>query len=162
MNKALKIREARESDCQFILGMIHELAAFEKLSHEVLATELKLKEHLFSSQPVAKALIAELNGVAVAFALYFFSFSTFLAKPGIYLEDLYVKESFRSKGIGLSLLKHLALIAQENNFGRLEWSVLDWNQKAIDFYLKLGAKPMDEWTVYRLNEDAISKLASRD
>lgn len=154
-------REATPKDCAFILKMIKELAHFEKLSHQVVATELLLMEQLFTDAPKAWVLIAELGDEPVGFALYYLSFSTFLAKPGIYLEDLYVQESKRSLGIGLKLLAHLARIAKEKKFGRLEWSVLDWNKKAIDFYLRLGAKPQEEWTVYRLDEAAIARLAIR-
>ena len=156
---SVTIREAQPHDCRFILEMITELAVFEKLAHQVVATETTLKEHLFSTNPKAFVLIAELNAQPVGFALYFYSFSTFLAKTGIYLEDLYVKEKCRSQGVGLALLKCLAQIAQSKSFGRLEWSVLDWNQKAIDFYLKMGAHPMNEWTVYRMDEAAIAKLS---
>ncbi len=154
----LKIREALPADCVFILEMIQELAEFEKLAHQVIATEKSLREQLFGNTPMAFVLIAEVNGAKSGFALYFYNFSTFLAKPGIYLEDLYVKESMRSHGIGLAILKRLAKIAIDKKLGRLEWAVLDWNQKAIDFYLKIGARPQDEWSVYRMNESAIKKL----
>ena len=154
----LEIREALPIDCAFILQMIGELAEFEKLSHQVVATEQSLREQLFGKMPMAHVLIAEVDGAKAGFALYFYNFSTFLAKPGIYLEDLYVKESMRSHGIGLAILKRLAKIAHEKNCGRFEWSVLDWNQKAIEFYVKIGARPQDEWTVYRMDESTIKKL----
>ncbi len=155
----LSIREAKATDCHFILNMIKELAEFEKLAHQVSATENALRENIFGKEPKAFVLIAELDQTPVGFALYFYNFSTFLAKPGIYLEDLYVQSKYRSHGVGKALLKSLAQIAKDKSFGRLEWSVLDWNQKAIDFYLKIGAEPMNEWTVYRLTESAIKKLA---
>ncbi len=140
--------------------MIRELASFEKLADKVIATEAALEEHIFADEPKAYVLIADYNDRPSGFALYFYNFSTFLAKPGIYLEDLYVKDELRSHGIGLKLLKHLAQIARDQNLGRLEWSVLDWNQKAIDFYLKIGATPQNEWTIYRMDEAAIVKLAN--
>ena len=155
------IREAKASDCKLILELIRELAKFERLSHQVEASEQALSEHLFSPNPKTHVLIAEVDGVGVGFALYFYSFSTFLAKPGIYLEDLYVQEAYRSQGIGSDLLQKLAKIAKEQKLGRLEWSVLDWNKKAIDFYLRLGALPMSEWTVFHMNESAISKFAEK-
>ncbi len=157
--KNLSVREAKKSDIPFLLSLIKELAQFEKLYQEVKATEVELSKYLFEKEPKAFVLIAENNDQAIGFALYFYNFSTFLAKPGIYLEDLYVKEDFRSLGAGALLLKTLAQIASANQCGRLEWSVLDWNQKAIDFYLKLGAVPMNDWTLYRMNQRAIAKLA---
>ncbi len=157
--KSLVIREANLADCSFILTLIYELACFEKLSHEMTASLPDLEKHLFGPDSKAHVLIAELDGIGTGFALYFFNFSTFLAKPGIHLEDLYVKESYRSKGIGLALLKRLSQIAKDKCFGRLEWAVLDWNQKAIDFYIKIGAIPMNDWTIYRMNESAIAGLA---
>ncbi len=155
----LSIRKATSADCKVILELIQELADFEKLSNEVVATEEKLRKNLFEKNPVAFVLIAEFESQACGFALYFYNFSTFLGRPGIYLEDLYVKESHRSQGVGRALLVQLARIAKSENCGRLEWSVLKWNTKAIEFYLKIGAVPMDEWCVYRMTEKSIAQLA---
>jgi GNAT superfamily N-acetyltransferase len=156
---AYTIRKANEQDVSVILGFIRELAEYEKLSHEVEATETKLAETLFGEDAKAKVLIAEVENVPVGFALYFYNYSTFLSKPGIYLEDLYVKPEARGAGLGKGLLKHLAQIAVQENCGRLEWSVLDWNEPAIEFYKSVGAVPMDEWTVYRLTGQALEQLA---
>jgi GNAT superfamily N-acetyltransferase len=157
--KPLQIRPATPADVPAILSFIRDLAEFEKLSHEVVATEESLKATLFGKRTVAEVLIAEWEGSPAAFALFFHSYSTFLAKPGIYLEDLFVRNEFRSKGIGEALLKRLAQIAKERGCGRLEWSVLDWNERALKFYRGLGAKPMDEWTVQRMTEPVFTKLA---
>jgi GNAT superfamily N-acetyltransferase len=154
------IRKAVASDCKLILKMIRELALFEKMLDDVSATEEKLRQQLFGSNPVAHVLMAEYEGTVCGFALYFYNFSTFLARSGIYLEDLYVQESMRSYGVGKALLTKLAQLAKEENCGRLEWSVLKWNTNAIRFYLKIGAVPLEEWSVYRLDESAIAKLAS--
>ncbi len=159
--KELTIRAAQEADASLILQFIKELAEYEKLSHEVTANEKILSKNLFGEEAYAKVIIAELEGLAVGFALYFHNFSTFLAKPGIYLEDLYVKPAYRGKGIGTQLLKKLAQIAVEKDCGRLEWSVLNWNKDAIRVYEKLGAKAMDEWTTYRLTGDSLEKLAKK-
>jgi GNAT superfamily N-acetyltransferase len=155
----LHIRSAKSDDVPSILSFIRDLAEFEKLSHEVVATEDSLRETLFGPRPVAEVLIAEWEGEPAGFALFFHSYSTFLAKPGIYLEDLFVRPRFRSQGIGEALLKRLATLAKERNCGRLEWSVLDWNERALKFYHSLGAKPMDEWTVQRMTEPVFTKLA---
>ena len=155
------IRSAEPKDVTLILQFIRDLAEFEKLSHEVVATENQLLEHLFGEKPAAEVLIAEnANGDGAGFALFFTSFSTFLAQPGIYLEDLYVKPEFRSAGLGRKLLARLAQIVVERNYGRLEWSVLDWNQRAWDFYRSLGAEPKTEWTQHRLTGSALAELAS--
>lgn len=156
------IRAATESDVPVILGFIRELADFEHLSHEVVATETLLRKNLFGERKHAEVLIAEFENRPVGFALYFFSFSTFLGKPGIYLEDLYVQPQFRSKGIGFRLLRTLAKICKERDYGRLEWSVLDWNERALSFYHRLGAKPMSDWTVQRMTAPTFSALASRE
>jgi GNAT superfamily N-acetyltransferase len=156
---SISIRNAVKGDEALILGFIRELAAYEKLSHEAVATPDHLTRTLFCDNPKAFALIAEQDGAPVGFALYFFNYSTFLGKHGIYLEDLYVKEDRRGAGAGKALLAELARIAVENDCGRLEWSVLDWNAPSIAFYKSLGAAPMDEWTVYRLTGDALSDLA---
>lgn len=158
---SVHIRPARPDDTALILSLIRELADFEKLLHEVTATEAELREKLFGPQAVPEVLIAEMDGQGVAFALFFQNFSTFLAKPGIYLEDLYVKPAFRSHGIGLKMLSAIAKIALERGCGRFEWSVLDWNENALRFYRRLGAKPQSEWTVQRLTEKEIRELAAR-
>jgi len=158
----ITIRPAVPADTAFILSLIKELADFEKLSHEVVATEEGLREKLFGAGAVPEVLIAEADGAGVGFALFFSSFSTFLAKPGIYLEDLYVKPAFRSQSIGLKLLQAIAKIAVARDCGRFEWSVLDWNERAISFYHRLGAKPQNEWTVQRLSGDALRALAERE
>lgn len=155
----LTIRPAIDSDCGHILSLIRELAEFEKLAHTVQATATQLREQLFGPQPRAEALIAEWSGQLAGFALYFHSFSTFLAQPGLYVEDVYVRPEFRRRGIGLSLFRHLAGIAVQRHCGRMEWSVLDWNTPAIDFYHSLGAEPMSEWTVQRLTGPSLQKLA---
>ncbi|MFH2000818.1 MAG: GNAT family N-acetyltransferase, partial [Planctomycetota bacterium] len=140
---------------------IRELAEYEKLSHEVAATEDALRRTLFGSRSFAEVVIGEYHGEAVGFALFFHNYSTFLAQPGIYLEDLYVRPEMRGKGFGKTLLSFLAGLACDRGCGRLEWSVLDWNKPAIDFYLALGAKPMDEWTVHRVAGDELARLADQ-
>lgn len=156
---SLHLRPAAESDIPTILGFIRELAEYEKLLDQCVATEELLARHLFGDRPKAESVIAEWEGTAVGFALFFHNFSTFLAKPGIYLEDLYVQPHMRGKGIGKALLQYLARLAVVRGCGRLEWSVLNWNEPSIGFYKSLGAKPQDEWTVYRLTGDELSKLA---
>lgn len=155
----LSIRCAVKGDAQLILRFIRELAVYEKLADAVVASGDDIDRALFGENPKAFALIAEWNGEPCGFALYFFNFSTFVGKHGVYLEDLFVLESHRGKGIGKALLAQLARIAKENDCGRLEWSVLDWNAPSIAFYISLGAVPMDEWTVYRLAGDALRDLA---
>ena len=155
-----RIREATEGDVPLILSLIRELAEREKLSHEVVATEEALRESLFGERRYAEVLIAEHDGAPAGFALFFHNYSTFLGKPGIYLEDLYVRPEFRGSGIGKKLLVHLACLAKERGCGRLEWWVLDWNEPSIGFYKKLGAVPMDDWTVYRVSGSALEDLAS--
>lgn len=156
----LRIRSATDSDTQVIFQFIQELAEFEKLTTEVVATEQSLKDSLFGSQKGStEVLIAELDSEAVGFALFFQNFSTFLGKSGIYLEDLYVRPAFRSCGIGQKLLSHIAGLVIQRQFGRLEWSVLDWNENAIRFYKRLGAIPMKDWTQHRITGDALHKLA---
>jgi GNAT superfamily N-acetyltransferase len=142
-----------------IAELIRALARFEKLEHEVTMSEELLDKALFGPHPYAETLLAEEDGSAIGFALFFHSFSTFLAKPGIYLEDLFVLEEHRGRGIGRALLARLASIAVERDCGRLEWAVLDWNRDAIGFYERLGAKPNSEWTVYRLAGDPLRALA---
>jgi len=160
-NPHFTIRPATINDAGLILRFIRELADYEKLLHEVIADEATLKQSLFGETPYAKVVIGEYNGVAVSFALYFHNFSTFLGRPGIYLEDLYVQPTMRGKGLGKILLGYLASLAIELNCGRLEWWVLDWNKPAIDFYQSLGAQPMDEWTVNRVAGEALGKLAKQ-
>lgn len=157
----LKIRPATAADAATILGFIRELAEFERLAHEVVATEELLREHLFGpGRRGAEAVIAEVGGAAVGYALFFHSFSTFLGRPGIYLEDLYVRPAHRSQGHGRRLLAHLARLAVDRGCGRLEWSVLDWNERALAFYRRLGAEPLSEWTVQRLTGTSLARLAA--
>jgi len=153
------IRPAQPDDLGLILSLIKELADYERLSQEVRASEDDLARWLFGDKPVAEALIAEDAGSPVGFALFFHNFSTFLGLPGLYLEDLYVRPESRGKGIGKRLLKELARIANDRGCGRLEWAVLDWNEPAIRFYESLGAKPMSDWTVFRLTGESLTRLA---
>jgi GNAT superfamily N-acetyltransferase len=153
------IRQANENDVPTILHFVQQLAIYEKLLPEVKATEQALRETLFGSRAYAEVVIAEVEGLPAGFALFFHNYSTFLAKPGIYLEDLFVLEEYRGRGIGQSLLKHLAKLCVERDCGRLEWSVLDWNEPAIDFYKSQGAELMNEWLINRLTGDALKKLA---
>ena len=155
------IRFAEPRDVPLITGLIKELAVYERLEHEVKATEEKVAKALFGVRPYAETLIAENDGEPVGFALFFHNFSTFLAQPGIYLEDLFVKPEARGNGIGRALLERLAQIAVERDCGRLEWAVLNWNTDAIRFYERLGAKPNSDWTVYRLSSDALHALAGQ-
>ena len=155
-----RIEPARERDVPLILQLIKGLADYEKLAHAVTATEETLHSSLFGQQPAAEVVIAYADEEAVGFALYFHNYSTFLAKRGLYLEDLFVLPAWRGRGAGRALLTHLARLAVERDCGRFEWSVLDWNAPAIEFYKKLGARPMDEWTVFRLTGDALARLAS--
>ena len=153
-----KLRFAETNDVPLILEFIRELADYEKMLHEVVATEEVLKESLFERK-MAEVIIGEYKNKPVAFALFFHNFSTFLGRPGIYLEDLYVKPEMRGKGIGEIMLSFLAKLAIERKCGRLEWWCLDWNEPSIQFYKKNGAVPMDEWTVYRVTGDALKNLA---
>jgi GNAT superfamily N-acetyltransferase len=155
------IRPATVADCPIILAFIRELAEYEKLLHEVVADEAALRDTLFGPRPAAEVLIAELAGEPVGFALFFTTFSTFLAKPGLYLEDLFVRPAARGKGIGAALMVALARIAVERGYGRFEWAVLDWNEPAIQFYATLGAKPQTQWTVNRVTGDSLRALAAR-
>ncbi|MFT5840582.1 MAG: GNAT superfamily N-acetyltransferase [Flavobacteriales bacterium] len=155
------IRSASINDTALILKFIQELADYEKLLHEVVADEATLKKNLFGETPYAKVIIGEYNNKPVSFALYFHNFSTFLGRPGIYVEDLYVQPNMRGKGLGKILLGYLATLANELDCGRLEWWVLDWNKPAIDFYQSLDAQPMDEWTVNRVTGVALNKLAQQ-
>ena len=156
---ATKIRNARPEDIPLILSFIKELAQYEKLSHAVVATEELLRNHLFGPYPKAEVIIASYDGEDVGFALFFHNFSTFVGRPGLYLEDLFVRDTMRGKGIGKALLVHLAKIAVERNCGRFEWAVLDWNTPAIEFYKSLGAEPIDDWTIFRIAGDPLRELA---
>jgi GNAT superfamily N-acetyltransferase len=158
MNKT-EIRDATPADIPLILSFIKELAHYEKLSHAVVATEELLREHLFGKNLKAEVIIAFYDGEAVGFALFFHNFSTFVGRPGLYLEDLFVRETMRGKGIGKALLIHLAGIAVDRKCGRFEWAVLDWNSPAIEFYKSLGAVPVDDWTIFRVAGDALQKLS---
>ncbi|ERJ11377.1 GNAT family N-acetyltransferase [Haloplasma contractile] len=152
------IRLAEESDVPLIMKFIKELASYEKMLNEVEATEEVLKESLFERK-AAEVIIGEYENKPVAFALFFHNFSTFVGRPGIYLEDLYVKPEMRGKGMGKIMLSFLAKLAVERNCGRLEWVCLDWNESSIKFYKQMGAVPMDEWTVYRVHDQALDRLA---
>jgi GNAT superfamily N-acetyltransferase len=155
-----RIRPARVEDVPIILQLIRDLATYERAPHEVIATEKQLVDVLFGERPVAEVLLAFEGELPVGFALYFYNFSTWLGRPGLYLEDLFVKPEKRGKGYGRTLLVELAKIARDRGCGRMEWAVLDWNEPAIKFYRTLGAKPMHEWTVFRLTRDEIGKLAN--
>jgi GNAT superfamily N-acetyltransferase len=155
----LEIRPATAADVPTILAFIKELADYERLSHEVVATQEDLHQWLFGNRPVAEVVIGEHHGIPVSYALFFYNFSTFLGKPGLYLEDLYVKPEYRHQGFGRTLLVYIAQIAKARNCSRFEWAVLNWNTPAIEMYEKLGAGPMKEWTVYRLSGEALDRLA---
>jgi GNAT superfamily N-acetyltransferase len=168
-DRPMRIRPATEADVPAILSLIRELADYEHLSDQCIATEPLLAQHLFGPEKAASALVAEVpspNTAAgggatsiVAYALYFKTFSTFLARPGLYLEDLYVQPPHRNQGIGTALLQHLAQLCTQNNYGRLEWSVLDWNTPSIAFYQSLGAHPLNDWTQFRLTGKSLAALA---
>ncbi len=159
--EGFQIRKAEKSDVPLVLDFIRKLAEYERLSHEVTATEAQLERYLFGEEKVAEVILGFYRDVPVGFALYFFNFSTFLAKPGIYLEDLFVLEEYRGKGFGKTLLAYLAQLALEKNFGRVEWAVLDWNEPSISFYKSLGARMMDEWIINRVTGESLQKLADR-
>jgi GNAT superfamily N-acetyltransferase len=154
----LRIRGAESDDVQVIARLIRELAKFEKLEDQVVTTDELLRAGLFGARPYAEAVIAEEDAQPIGFALFFHTFSTFLARPGLYLEDLFVLADHRGRGVGRALLAHLAHLAVERGCGRLEWSVLNWNQEAIRFYERLGARPNSEWTVYRLTGESLEAL----
>jgi GNAT superfamily N-acetyltransferase len=155
-----EIRAATAADAPVILLFIKQLAAYEKLSREVVATETAIRETLFGLRRVAEVAIGYLNEKPVGFVLFFHNYSTFLAQPGIYIEDLLVDENYRRRGFGRALLLYVARLAQERGCGRLEWSVLDWNEPAIAFYKKLGAVAMSDWTMYRVTGDNLTRLAN--
>ena len=159
MTTAFAIRPAQSSDVAHIQAMIMELAVFEKLEHMVASTEALLHEGLFGARPACEAIVGEENGEVVTFALFFHNFSTFLTKKGLYLEDLYVKQSCRGKGYGRQMLVTLAQLAVQRNCGRFEWSVLDWNEPAINFYKGMGAELLPEWRICRVAGEALSSLA---
>ena len=157
---SFQIRSATKVDMPIILSFIKKLADYERLSHEVVATEEILRETLFARRRTAEVAIGYFKREPAGFVLFFHNYSTFLGRPGIYIEDLFVDEAFRRRGFGGALLRHVAQLAVERNCGRLEWSVLDWNEPAINFYRKLGAVPMSEWTVFRVTGDSLTRLAS--
>lgn len=159
MDKSVRIRVAVRDDVGTILRFIRELAVYERLSDQCIAEEDQLAESLFGEMKFAEVLLAELEGRLVGFALFFHNFSTFLAKPGLYLEDLFVEPEFRGFGVGKALLRELAKIAVDRGCGRMEWWVLDWNEPAIEFYKTLGAEPMSDWTVFRLSGESLKSLA---
>src|SRR5215468_1167849 len=155
-----EIKPATEGDLSLILSFIKKLAVYERLAHEVTATENGLRETLFGERRYAEVVIGYHRGEPVGFALFFHNYSTFLGKPGIYLEDLFVDEGHRGKGFGKALLVHLARLTKERNCGRLEWAVLNWNEPSINFYRALGAAPMNDWTVFRVTGEALDNLAN--
>lgn len=157
---AIDIRPAKSADVPIVLRLIKALAEYERLTHEVVATETSVRETLFGSRPRAEAVIACAGDEPVGFAVWFHNYSTFLSRPGLYLEDVFVLPEWRGRGVGRALLRHLARIAVSRGCGRMEWAVLDWNEPAIRFYRGLGARSMDDWTVYRLTGDALARLAS--
>jgi GNAT superfamily N-acetyltransferase len=157
----LNLRFADETDVEIILELIRGLAAYERLSHEVTADAKTLRRFLFGARPVAEVVIAEVDGTPVGFALFFHNFSTFLGLPGIYIEDLYIEPAWRGKGIGRALLSSVARLAKDRGCGRLEWAVLDWNEPALFFYKKLGARPLDDWTIFRVTGSALDELCGQ-
>jgi GNAT superfamily N-acetyltransferase len=159
MTTEFEIRAATEADVPVIACLIRELADYERAAEAAIATEPQLREVLFGEEPAAHVLLALENGEPVGFAVYFFNFSTWLGRRGLYLEDLFVRPELRGRGYGRALLTRLAQIAQKRECGRMEWAVLDWNEPAIGFYKKLGAQPMDDWTVFRLTGEGIAQLA---
>jgi GNAT superfamily N-acetyltransferase len=157
--RSFEIRDADVADIPIIMQLIRDLATYERAPNDVIATEQDLREVLFGAEPAAKVVIAFEDAAPVGFAVYFFNFSTWLGRPGLYLEDLFVKPQMRGRGYGRALLVHLAKIARDHDCGRMEWAVLTWNDPAIEFYKKLGAIPLEEWRVFRLTKDKIGKLA---
>jgi GNAT superfamily N-acetyltransferase len=158
MSEAFTLRPAAPADLPAIVGLIRELADFEHLSHLVVVTPESLQPHLFGDKPAAEAVVAEVQGQVVAFALFFTNFSTFLGRPGLYLEDLYVQPAHRGGGLGKALLQHLGALAVERGCGRFEWSVLDWNENAIRFYEKMGATVMPDWRICRVTGEALASF----
>ncbi len=156
--ESLKIRETSEEDCSLILSLIKDIAEYEKMSDEVIATEESLRESIFKNKR-AEVVILELDEKAIGYALYFYNFSTFIGKSGLYLEDIFIKKEARGKGIGKEVFKFLVKKAKEEGCKRMEWACLDWNEPSIKFYKSLGAIPMDDWTIYRLTEKEINRLS---
>jgi GNAT superfamily N-acetyltransferase len=155
-----EIRPARSTDAELIFDLICELAKYERLADEVVGSAEDIRRSLLGDRPAAEVVIGQWDGEPVAFALFFSTYSTFLARPGIWLEDLFVRPEFRGRGIGRALLEHLADFAERRGCGRLEWAVLDWNEPAIEFYRRLGARPQDQWTTWRITGTALRELAS--
>ena len=160
MSEEIIVRSATPADVSILFELIKALAEYEKLSHAVTGSAKMLKDHLFGERPLAETIVAEYKNETVGFALFFHNYSTFLTKPGIYLEDLFVLPEYRGRGIGKKLITHFAQLAVERNCGRLEWSVLDWNSPAIAFYKDIGADILDEWRICRVTGDSLSTLAS--
>jgi GNAT superfamily N-acetyltransferase len=156
----LALRAAAREDVPTLLGFIRELADYERLSHEVVADEAQLERALFGARPGAEAVIASWDGADAGFVLFFPTFSTFLARPGLYVEDLFVRPALRGRGVGKALLRHVARLTVQRGCGRLEWAVLDWNEPAIAFYERAGARPLEEWTTYRLTGDGLAAFAA--
>ncbi len=156
------LRPATPADCPAVVGLIRELAVFEQLEHLVVITPEALREQLFGARPAAECVVGEVEGRVVAFALFFHNFSTFLGKPGLYLEDLYVMPAHRGTGLGKALLRHLGALAVARGCGRFEWSVLDWNQRAIDFYEAMGATVMPDWRICRVTGPQLQALAGTE
>jgi len=154
-----RLRAAEPRDVPAIVGLIRELAEFEQLTHLLQVTPQTLEPHLFGERPAVECVVGEAGAEVVAFALYFTNFSTFLAKPGLYLEDLYVKPAHRGRGLGRALLEHLGALAVQRDYGRFEWSVLDWNEHAIGFYRGMGATVMPDWRICRVTGDALRRFA---
>lgn len=158
---AFSIRSATPDDVSLVFDFIRALAEYEKLTHEITATPAQMREHLFGPNPRAEVLFPCEDELPVGFALFFHNFSTFLARPGLYLEDLFILPEHRGKGYGRAMMIHLARLAQERGCGRFEWAVLDWNQPSIDFYRSLGATPMSQWIIQRVSGDALEELAAK-
>jgi GNAT superfamily N-acetyltransferase len=159
--KTFRIRPATPADVPIILELIRDLATYERAPSEVTATEEQLLQVLFGEKPVAEVLLASEGEAPVGFAVFFYNFSTWLGRPGLYLEDLFIRPEHRGKGYGRALLVDLAKIARDRSCGRMEWAVLDWNEPAIEFYKKLGARPLDDWKIFRLTGEGIARLAEQ-
>lgn len=156
------VRAARPEDLRTVLTLLRELAEYEKLTHEVVFDDDEFGRHMFGERPMVDVLLADCGGESVGFALFYHDFSTFMGKPGVYLEDIFVRPAHRGHGHGKALISAVAAVAVERGCARMKWSVLDWNQPAIDFYRSLGAEPMDEWTVWRISGESLTRLARRD
>lgn len=160
ISSELRLRPATSDDSSVLFELIQALAEYEKLSHAVVGSAEALEQHLFGAHPYVEAILAEVQSKPIGFALFFHNYSTFLTQPGIYLEDLFVLPEYRRQGIGKALIKHLAQLAVERNCGRLEWSVLDWNESAIAFYQRMGASVLPDWRICRVTGDAIDAIAN--